>query len=72
MKDVVKRYSNGEVTVVWRPGLCIHSAVCVQGLPQVFHPQALPWITLEQATTEAITRQVDQCPSGALSWERNK
>lgn len=71
MKDVVKRYSNGEVTVVWQPALCIHSATCVHGLPKVFHPQQLPWITLEHATTDEIVRQVDQCPSGALSWERN-
>jgi uncharacterized Fe-S cluster protein YjdI len=70
MKETVKRYTNGEVTVIWQPALCIHSAVCVGGLPQVFHPKELPWITLERATTEAITRQVDRCPSGALSWEK--
>jgi uncharacterized Fe-S cluster protein YjdI len=70
MKDIVKRYSNSEVTVVWQPSLCIHSAVCVGGLPAVFHPKALPWITLERATTDQIIRQVDQCPSGALSWEK--
>ena len=70
MTDVVKRYSNGEVTVVWQPSLCIHSAICVGGLPTVFHPKELPWITLERATTDEIVRQVDQCPSGALSWEK--
>lgn len=70
MKDIVKRYTNGEVTVVWKPELCIHSAVCVGGLPRVFHPKALPWITLEHATTDEIMRQVDRCPSGALSWEK--
>ena len=70
MKDVVKRYSNGEVAVVWQPSLCIHSAVCVGGLPAVFHPKELPWITLDRATTEEIVRQVDQCPSGALSREK--
>lgn len=71
MKDIVKRYSNGEVTVVWQPALCIHSAVCVQGLPSVFHPETKPWITLEHADTDAIVRQVDRCPSGALSWEKS-
>ena len=70
MKDIVKRYTNGEVTVVWKPELCIHSAVCVGGLPQVFHPKEHPWITLEHATTDEITQQVDRCPSGALSWEK--
>jgi uncharacterized Fe-S cluster protein YjdI len=70
MSDIVKRYSNGEVTVVWQPNLCIHSAVCVQGLPVVFHPNERPWITLEHATTDEIVRQVEQCPSGALSLEQ--
>jgi len=69
MKDIVKHYTNGEVTVVWKPALCIHSAVCVGGLPRVFHPKELPWITLEHATSDEITRQVDRCPSGALTWE---
>ena len=41
-KDIVKRYSNGELTVVWRPSLCVHSAVCVHGLPQVFDPRRRP------------------------------
>jgi uncharacterized Fe-S cluster protein YjdI len=70
MKDVIKRYSNGEVIVIWQPALCIHSAVCVGGLPQVFHPQTKPWITLQHADTAAIINQVEQCPSGALSYEK--
>ena len=61
-------YSNGEVTVIWRPKVCIHSAKCALGLPQVFQPREKPWIKIDQATTEQIKAQVDQCPSGALSW----
>ena len=30
------KYTNGEVTVVWKPGVCIHSGICVKGLPEVF------------------------------------
>ena len=32
-KDIIKRYSNGEITVVWQPSLCVHSAICARGLP---------------------------------------
>ena len=71
MKEIVKRYSNGEVTVLWQPALCIHSGICVEGLPAVFHSGERPWITLQHAGTDAIIRQVDQCPSGALSYERS-
>jgi uncharacterized Fe-S cluster protein YjdI len=67
-KDITKKYSNGEATIVWKPGLCTHSRKCFTGLSEVFHPQELPWITPEKSTTEKIIAQVKQCPSGALSY----
>lgn len=66
-----KEYTNGEVTVVWKPGLCIHSAVCVKGLPDVFRPDEKPWIKTDAAETQAIVDQVQKCPSGALSFFMN-
>ena len=71
MKDITKKYSNGEVTIVWKPALCIHSGMCFNGLGQVFHPQELPWITPEHSTTENIIAQIKKCPSGALSYYMN-
>lgn len=62
------KYSNGEVTIVWQPGRCIHSGNCVRGLPEVFKPREKPWITPEDSTTEKIIQQVKKCPSGALSY----
>lgn len=64
----IKNYSNGEVTIVWEPGKCIHSENCVGGLPGVFKPDEKPWITPEGATTQQIVNQVKQCPSGALTY----
>ncbi len=66
-----KEYTNGEVTIVWQPDLCIHSAKCVQGLPGVFDNQKKPWINSEGAKTESIIAQVKTCPSGALSTYLN-
>lgn len=60
-------YSNGEITILWKPDLCIHSGVCVRTLPQVYDPKARPWIKQHNATTEELRDQVAQCPSGALS-----
>jgi uncharacterized Fe-S cluster protein YjdI len=71
MKDITKKYSNGEVTVVWKPTMCIHSAICFHGLPTVFDPRKRPWITPEHSNTEEIISQVKQCPSGALSFFMN-
>ena len=69
-KDIIKRYSNGEITVIWQPSLCEHSTICFRGLPQVFDPRRRPWVVLEGTDTETIVQQVEKCPSGALSYER--
>jgi uncharacterized Fe-S cluster protein YjdI len=63
-----KHYSNDDITVVWKPDACIHSAICWRNLSKVFDPRRRPWINLEGADTEAIKAQIDRCPSGALSW----
>jgi len=68
-QPIVKRYSNGEVTVVWRPVLCAHSTVCFRGLPQVFDPRRRPWVAIDAASTGEIVDQVARCPSGALAIE---
>ncbi|RZJ64340.1 MAG: (4Fe-4S)-binding protein [Flavobacterium sp.] len=64
--DIVKEYSNGEVTIVWKPSLCTHSTNCWRGLPGVFKPREKPWIVPEGASTNEIVGQVAKCPSKAL------
>ncbi len=74
MRDITKRYSNGEITIVWKPGTCIHSTICwkgVTGLSAVFNPAEKPWIKPEGASSEKIIEQVKKCPSGALSFYNN-
>jgi uncharacterized Fe-S cluster protein YjdI len=70
-KDLTKEYTNGEVTIVWQSGKCIHSANCVRNNPDVFKPAAKPWITPENSTTDKIVEAVKKCPSGALSYYLN-
>lgn len=71
-KNIVKEYTNGEVTVVWKPARCIHSEKCFHGLPAVFNPNQRPWINAEAAATETIVEQVKKCPSSALSFFMNE
>lgn len=71
MKEIVKKYDNGEITVIWKPDMCMHSAKCFQGLPDVFDPRKRPWVNAQGATTESIKAQIDNCPSGALSYEKS-
>lgn len=71
MKDITKHYKTEELTVVWKPSVCIHSRNCFSGLGNVFNPTERPWIKPENATSEAIMNQIDKCPSGALSYYKN-
>lgn len=66
-----KDYSNGQVTIVWEPKKCTHSAVCAKGLPNVFKPKERPWIIIDAGSSEALVNQVKKCPSGALSYYMN-
>lgn len=68
----VKEYSNGEVTVLWKPELCVHSAKCVHNLPEVFKPKEKPWVQVDNAQTKRIVAAVKACPSGALSHYMNE
>ena len=67
-----KEYSNGELTIIWQPGLCQHAGICVKMLPQVYNPKERPWIKIENATTEELIAQIKQCTSGALSYKLKK
>ena len=66
--DITKKYTHNEVTVVWKPGLCIHSGNCVRSLPHVFKPKEKPWIQPEGSTSEQLIEAVKKCPSGALTY----
>jgi uncharacterized Fe-S cluster protein YjdI len=71
MEKIVKEYSNDEITIVWKPDLCIHATFCWKELPEVFKPQNRPWVNPQGANTERIIRQLKRCPSGALSYYEN-
>ena len=62
-----KEYTNGEVTILWKAHKCIHSAECTKRLPEVYDPEARPWIQPEGTSSDAIRKQVVYCPSGALT-----
>jgi putative redox protein len=61
------KYSNKDITVLWKPEFCKHSGRCVTQLPGVFNLQHHPWINVQGAGSEQIIAQVNKCPTGALS-----
>ena len=64
-------YDAGEITVIWKPKVCIHAGVCVKMLPQAYNPKERPWIKTENATSDELKNQITKCPSGALSYKLN-
>ena len=68
-RDVTRSYDDGQIRVVWDPTLCIHTAICLQRLPQVFDVKARPWIDIEGAEPEQIAATVRACPTSALRYD---
>lgn len=62
-------YETSEITVTFDPNVCIHSGVCVRGLPAVFDIKRKRWVRPELATAEQVAAQVSRCPSGALQYQ---
>jgi uncharacterized Fe-S cluster protein YjdI len=67
-KEIIKEYNNGDFTIVWKPGICIHAEICAKTLPQVYNPNIRPWINAENASVDELKEQINNCPSGALSY----
>ena len=70
--EKIKEYNSGDITVIWKPGLCIHAGNCVKLLPKVYKPGEKPWVKAENATSEELINQINACPSGALSYRIEK
>ena len=61
-------YETESITVTFDPEICIHSGVCVRGLPGVFDVRRNRWVRPELDTAERVAEAVRRCPSGALQF----
>lgn len=68
MAKRLQTYETPAITVTFDPEVCIHSGLCVLGLPRVFDVRRKRWIRPELADPAAVARQVARCPSGALQY----
>lgn len=67
-KSIKKEYSKGDFTIVWESSKCIHAGTCARTLPEVYDPKGKPWIKPEHASVDELKAQINNCPSGALSY----
>jgi uncharacterized Fe-S cluster protein YjdI len=67
-KGPTREYAVEGITVVWNGTRCIHSALCIRGLPEVFDPRRRPWIDATAADPEHIAEVIRRCPTGALTY----
>lgn len=67
-----RQYTNGEITVFWKPSKCIHATTCFRELLDVYNPRKRPWVNMDGAPTEKIIEVTDKCPTQAIFWKYNK
>ena len=65
-----RTYESTQIRVYWNSARCIHTAKCLKALPEVFDVQRRPWIAINAAEADEIAHAVEQCPTGALAYER--
>ena len=68
MSKRLQTYETDDIVVTFDPNLCIHSGVCVRGLPLVFDVRRNRWVQPEHAPAADVAAQVARCPSGALQY----
>lgn len=68
-RDATRSYDSGRIRVLWDATLCIHTAICLKRLPQVFDVNARPWINLDGAEPQDVAATVRACPTGALRYD---
>ena len=66
-----RTYTDGNLTVFWDATRCIHTGICLRALPDVFNLRQRPWVQLDKASADAVVEAVEQCPTGALRYERD-
>ena len=66
----IQTYENHEILLTFDPNLCIHTARCLQHMPEVFDVRRRKWIDVDAGAVDDVAKAVERCPSGALQYTR--
>ena len=72
MEINTNQFSNSDITIIYKPSVCINAGRCAKELSDVFRTSVIPWIDLDGASSQKIIEQVKKCPSGALKFHLNQ
>lgn len=71
MSDAIETVRGKKILIRFEGKRCIHSRQCVLGRPDVFVPNAEgEWIHPDAVPVDAVVAIAQQCPSGAIRYER--
>lgn len=68
LENGYRKYAGEDVDVYFNKDICIHSARCVKGSPEVFDTKRRPWVLPDNEPVEKVAKTIDTCPSGALKY----
>jgi len=60
----LQTYETADITVTFDPNVCIHSGVCVRGLPLVFDIKRKHWVRPDLASASDVATQVARLCAG--------
>src|SRR5579863_4295494 len=63
------QYKGKDITVLYDAQRCIHARECVRGAPEVFSPEAKPWVDPDNSEAQALALVIRRCPTGALHYQ---
>jgi len=68
--EVLQNYEGKEISINFNRSICSGASKCVEGLSSVFKSgDGGDWIFPDEDTNENIIKQINACPSGALSYK---
>ena len=70
MARPIQEYASDAIRVRFDPNRCIHAARCLMGDPEVFDVRRRRWVMPAAGDPGHIAAVIEECPSGALTYER--